>query len=980
MNHHYLWLIAALICSSNSIGFSQDLETIVDEVVVQAEQLRLEENDSEAAMELLASTAQRLEAEGYSGNPALVPLYHKLGVNYYYQGNQLAAEPYASKALEGRIVALGRQHLDVARSYFLRGAIHTKMQVYRDAKSDIGNAIDIMESLLADGQSEDSLRLINMYDEYVDLNVLLRNQPLALLYWERSYQFYSQSEADFAPNLADLYMARGNMAYTRQAFQQAIPFFEEAARYYRQLTAADDSYDINLASAISSKALIQTQLGQYDQAFSNYQKAQDLLSSAVLTYDIPFVHQELAVVYNNLLELSGLTRNYEQVTHYYEQAKLQNLAGWGTDFHPNQALVHRDRAQIAMDRGRYQQALVWNQKSLQGLVPDYQETDPLAIVSLQQYVVTNKIAFLETIRQRAVLLTSIYDQNPGRSEYLEAAHQHYLTLDTVITQIRQSYNVEGAQFDLIENSFPIYDQAIATALRLYELSEEDDYLQLAFHFAARNKALLLLDGRQHNQVLNSSAIDPSLLAQEKAFKRSIYQLEGELYTFSDQATEVDNYQNLKDSLFTLRREHQKLMEGFERNYPVYYQNKYGLSERLSLNSIQQDLEEGEVLLEYFIGAKQIYIFYVTSGDYGFHQLALPATFNTSVAELLVSLQQKDIDQADFLKRSNQIYNWVLPNAVTQRWGNVDHLIIIPDGVLLRLPFDILVQDVNEAAIASQYLLKTYSISYAYSSRLLTSTPGQERAPQLFAGFGLEYDDYTLEAISAAVNNPIAESRSLGKLVFSDAEVQEIAALLDGQYWINEDATLAAFCEQAPHYAILHLAAHGLLNEEYPLNSALVFTKQSDSTEFMLRAADLYDMQLNAEMVVLSACNTGAGTLYRGEGVRSLARAFAYAGCPSTIASLWSASDEPTKEILVRFYQYLKEGMDKSTALRQAKIDYLDSTPPAYASPFYWAHLAVIGDHHALSALSTSNAWWQPAVAVVFLLVLCLFYAYRRKGK
>ncbi|MEL6971231.1 MAG: tetratricopeptide repeat protein, partial [Bacteroidota bacterium] len=192
MNHHYLWLIAALICSSNSIGFSQDLETIVDEVVVQAEQLRLEENDSEAAMELLASTAQRLEAEGYSGNPALVPLYHKLGVNYYYQGNQLAAEPYASKALEGRIVALGRQHLDVARSYFLRGAIHTKMQVYRDAKSDIGNAIDIMESLLADGQSEDSLRLINMYDEYVDLNVLLRNQPLALLYWERSYQFYSQ--------------------------------------------------------------------------------------------------------------------------------------------------------------------------------------------------------------------------------------------------------------------------------------------------------------------------------------------------------------------------------------------------------------------------------------------------------------------------------------------------------------------------------------------------------------------------------------------------------------------------------------------------------------------------------------------------------------------------------------------------------------------------------------------------------------------
>ena len=958
------------------MGWSQNLETLVDEVVAQAEQLRLEENDSEAAMELLARTAQQLEKEGHTGNPALIPLYHKLGVNYYYQGDQLSAEPYASKALEGRIQSLGRQHLDVARSYFLRGAIHAQLQVYQEAKKDVGNAIAIMESLLADGQSDDSLRLINMYDEYIDLNVLLRNQPLALLYWERSYQFYHQREADFAPNLADLYVARGNMAYNQKAFRAAIPFFTEAARYYRSLTAEDDFYDISLAMALSSKGLMQTKLAEYDEAFMNYKQAESLLLSTAASYDIPYVHQQLVIVYNNFLELSGLTRNYEQVDYYYEQAQIHNLAGWGTIFHPNNASVHRDRAQIAISRGRYEQALDWNQKSLQGLVLDYEEMSPLSTVSLQQHVVTNKIGFLETIRQRAAILSTMYAQSPTEPAYLEAACQHYLTLDTLITQIRQSYDVDGAQFDLIENSFSIYDQAIATALRLYELSGKDDFLQLAFHFAARNKALVLLESRQHNQALNSAAIDPSLLAKEKDFKRNIYQLESELYALSEK---TDESQELKNRLFALRREHQKLMEGFERDYPVYYRNKYGLSERLSLSSIQQDLDAGEVLLEYFIGADQIYIFFVAANDYGFHQLKLPRTFKTTVSELIAGLYQKNPDQTTFLQQAHQVYTWLLPEAITQHWGGeVDHLIIIPDGILLQLPFDILIQDVSDAAVVSQYLIKDYSISYAYSSRLLGSAREREAAPQLFAGFGLEYDDYTLAALSPDINNTLEGSRALGQLLFSDDEVQEIAALLGGQNWINEEATLTTFREQASQYAILHLATHGLLNEEYPLNSALVFTKESDTTAFLLRVADLYDMQLRADMVVLSACNTGAGALYQGEGVRSLARAFAYAGCPSTVASLWMASDKSTKEILVKFYQYLKTGMDKGAALRQAKIDYLNSTPPAYAAPLYWAHLAVIGDHHSLAVLSDSSPWRILLIGASIALVVMLASDYRKK--
>ncbi len=153
-----------------------------------------------------------------------------------------------------------------------------------------------------------------------------------------------------------------------------------------------------------------------------------------------------------------------------------------------------------------------------------------------------------------------------------------------------------------------------------------------------------------------------------------------------------------------------------------------------------------------------------------------------------------------------------------------------------------------------------------------------------------------------------------------------------------------------------------------MNSALIFTRQNDSTDYFLRAADLYGMELNAQMAVLSACNTGNGIIERGEGVRSLARAFAAAGCPSLVASLWNASDASTKDILVSFYKNLEKGMTKAEAMRQAKLSYLESAPPTYQAPYYWSHLSVIGESGELDVLNVPfwrKYWYVLAAGLVF---------------
>ena len=146
----------------------------------------------------------------------------------------------------------------------------------------------------------------------------------------------------------------------------------------------------------------------------------------------------------------------------------------------------------------------------------------------------------------------------------------------------------------------------------------------------------------------------------------------------------------------------------------------------------------------------------------------------------------------------------------------------------------------------------------------------------------------------------------------------------------------------------------------------------------MRAGELYNLQLNAELVVLSACNTGTGQVNKGEGVRSLARAFHYAGASSLIASLWSAPDQTTKDIAIKFYQHLKKGYSKDKALQQARIDYLQNanTSPEYAHPSYWAHLVAIGDMEALN-VGTNNWIWL--TAGLGLLIIC-FLILQKKNR
>jgi CHAT domain-containing protein len=207
------------------------------------------------------------------------------------------------------------------------------------------------------------------------------------------------------------------------------------------------------------------------------------------------------------------------------------------------------------------------------------------------------------------------------------------------------------------------------------------------------------------------------------------------------------------------------------------------------------------------------------------------------------------------------------------------------------------------------------------------------------------------------------------LTWSRYEIKELSGMADGMFLIHNEAKKEVFKENADKYKVIHIASHTILNDNNPELSRLAFYSEGTSDDGMLNVYEIYNMKLNADMILLSSCNTGFGKMITGEGVMSLARAFMYAGSPSVIMSLWDIDDRSTSEIVVSFYEKMFEGKSKEAALREAKLEYLKDSDQYTANPLLWGGLVSIGDQKSVFVDKAQTGWFW------WLLVLLIPPAY-----
>jgi CHAT domain-containing protein len=211
-----------------------------------------------------------------------------------------------------------------------------------------------------------------------------------------------------------------------------------------------------------------------------------------------------------------------------------------------------------------------------------------------------------------------------------------------------------------------------------------------------------------------------------------------------------------------------------------------------------------------------------------------------------------------------------------------------------------------------------------------------------------------------------------RLPNAEAEVEAIDAAFagyDNSILTGEVATDAAFKQEAGRYGVLHFATHFASDDQQPLYSRLLLARDDSGAEDdgVLQTYEVFDATLNAELAVLSACNTGLGLLRKGEGLVGISRAFLYAGVPSLVVSLWSVDDEATSQIMGLFYRHLRSGVSKKQALRLAKLDYLRAAEDDELDPFYWAPFILSGDWQPLNFPAPRKPGWPVPVLMALAL-------------
>ena len=449
----------------------------------------------------------------------------------------------------------------------------------------------------------------------------------------------------------------------------------------------------------------------------------------------------------------------------------------------------------------------------------------------------------------------------------------------------------------------------------------------------------------------------------------------------------------QDSLFIYHAKIDTLTWQLERDYPEYTALKND-GHTLSVSAIQDHLsEEGNMLIEYFTGNDAMYVFTLAQGEITLDAIQNPEQVTKKVETLLNILKQnpeKGVhemqDYQTYRETASELYQLLLALVLDSTKVAPSHLIIIPDGILSYLPFEVLlegepIEEPTQAYSNYQqlpYLIKKYAISYAYSGAFLEKSHTKKMLKNNGKCLAMApgYPGSPLKDAGATQGNMRSmRGYSLSVLPGAQKEVKALAHYFDGQFLLGEAATEENFKKESENYSIVHLAMHGLANDENPAFSKLLFTKSNTGNEDdILYNNELYSLTLNADLVVLSACETGQGGYLRGEGVMSLARGFMRAGPSSVMQTLWGVEDDASAALMAYFYEGLSSGLTKDGALQKAKVRYLnEATTNISCHPFYWAGYVLTGNTEALSAQSNDIWWWIGGSLVLVIGILIVFW-------
>ncbi|UCC40682.1 MAG: CHAT domain-containing protein [Candidatus Aminicenantes bacterium] len=523
----------------------------------------------------------------------------------------------------------------------------------------------------------------------------------------------------------------------------------------------------------------------------------------------------------------------------------------------------------------------------------------------------------------------------------------------IIDYMRSHIFLDANKTVFIRNKFKVYEHLINLLHRLSINDSSHDYFKEIFYVVERAKARALLESIGESRVDLENKISPKLKKIEREISKRITSIIYDL-------CRLDHHEEKRRELLCgLQKEEDEYLRLISRIRAEIPEVASLVSPRPSrVEQAQKLLAENTALIEYFLGDNQSFMFFITARGYSLYKLPSRHELEKSLKAYLKILSTPPERKFLGILAAKRIYEELL-FPIEENSGYIENLIIIPDGILYYLPFETLIQHTPNPSSERNFLIKKYKISYAPSSSVLLymskNRPYYESPKDLLA-FG--NPSYTIKSPSSKKRRK-ADVETLSELYldqgfdfsplpYSKKEISEISNYFNEEkrdVYIKDEAREEIF-KRVPlkDYKIIHFACHGFLSEEFPFRSALVLSLDEDPQEDgFLQVREIYNHRLKANLIVLSACQTGRGKLEKGEGVLGLPRVFFYAGAKSVVLSLWKINDTSTAEFMNHFYCSLSRGNDVAQALRLAKLKMINSK---YRHPFYWAAFVINGDSNS----------------------------------
>ena len=932
MSNWKVWLGAILIGFFYShFGQAQSSKALAEDYYKRGEVLFDLDDASEETYDVAVRYYQKaielLEEEGVQ-NITLAQCHQRIGSIYLDRDalDKALAEYHQSLSIKSNLPTLNDSLL--YSDYVFLGNIHFYLDRYDSASYYYDKAEKV--AINEDEQLADIERIYNSLGVF---NLSLGNYQKAITYHDKALSLMPQEGFDYV-------IAKVSFTYNTAIALTKLGRYQEAIRRYKEILKYN-VYQSWLYQGLGNSYL---GIAEYDSALYYLKKTQNenQFPLNMLT------HNSMGNLFYQTNQLDSAKAHFQRTV----QINVNDKRGKNT----NVTRAYPGLGDVAVAQGNPQVALQSYQQALISTTFDFDDHDVTSNPSEKNEAISLLQRF-QVLQQKGKAFEAYYQQNQDTTNLLHALNCFQEAIE-VARHTQKTYDNEEAKLFFVNKVHSVYDYAIHTAYQLYQHTKKPQYVDLALQFSEKSKASVLTEILRDVDIKASGKVNDSLINEEKLIKQQITANRLKLVESSDSTQNEMYRQKLNDLEIALARVIKQLQRD-ERYYQLKYQD-----DTLDLAAWQAQLVSSEdVLLEYFMGENNMYIFSLTQDSLAMQEVALDSTFTNTwhtVQQHLFTYEYGD----EYQKRwSNELYQKLITPVGEQLLGK-RRLIIIPAGELSYLPFEILTSPEHP----EQYLLHDYAIDYAFSGVLLNDAHHRR---------GRKHNQNVLAmAPFAGPNVRALRNNGLSPLYFSRQEVSS----LGGSLYLEEKATKQLFLKIAGSYNILHLATHASVDDENPLQSFIAFYPEDESSlsGYRLYTHELYNMRLDSvNLVVLSSCEAGNGRLVKGEGIISLARAFAYAGCPNIVTTLWKADDKAAADITSQMHRYLKKGYDKDEALRQAKLSYLqDPETRDLRDPYYWANFVFIGD--PVPMYDNYHWVWWLAVGTIVALSLGLILWGRRK--